>query len=405
MIHIIHHLIDFIISFDYHSIINPTNLLAASAGCIIIHKPEGIKLDEIVYRNSFNRNDHGAGMCFVDNNKLVIIKGMNTVDEMLYEVKKHEEKELLIHYRLMSKGKISDENCHPFFIPGANFPKYEFAVMHNGTLNHRSTIDKSDTNCFVEDVLSPMLDRDPYFFDHQIGMLMMQSFITSQNKFAIMRHNSKDKESDVYIVNRKEGIMYNGCWFSNMSFTDDNSRYIGINDGERMKNWKPKLYIEPAKNSVMYGLSWEGGDYRDGKSHGGKVVKVGNQGVWRFDKDYGWHSLDPRQEGPRGPKHYQEWLNKRPSSKAPPMPPKPGTEELDTMPYLNANQEKIARRECLKIVQEEFPEFSPKKWSTFELASCARAQLRVLIPDYNDLSNRELMEIIIGEDEPAVNQS
>src|SRR6478736_2432554 len=145
--------------------------------CVICHKPAGVHLDEIVYRNCYNRNDHGAGMCFIDDGKLVIIKGLNTVEDMLKKVLEHEDKELLIHYRLMSKGAISDANCHPFHIAGESFPEYEFALMHNGTLPWRSTLTQSDTSCFVEDAIGPYLDRDPYFLDEPMGRAMLAHYI------------------------------------------------------------------------------------------------------------------------------------------------------------------------------------------------------------------------------------
>ncbi len=406
----IHHIIDHLLNFDFLGL-----FAFANAGCIIIAKPAGVKLDEIVYRNCFNRNDHGAGMCFVDDGKLVIIKGLNTIEEALEKIFLHEDKEMLIHFRIMSKGAISDENCHPFHVPGDSFPEYEFAVMHNGTLPWRSTLAQSDTSCFVEDALGPYLDRDPYFLDQPFGRMMLAQFVGSSNKLAIMRCNSEKKEVISYIINKKEGIEFGGCWFSNLSFSDDNSRYIIASDHERMKKWTPKLWVEtpPVKSLPYYGYGqgdWENG--RDGHHHSSsgrgkqpELIKLPERcGFWEFHGPlgvgYGWHNVSVDYKGQRGISDFNAFkaLNHNKGKKSN-IPEVVAMDTLDMMPYLTAEEERLARKECLAICSEEYPEFSPKKWSTMELAAAARALARQACPDYEGLSNRELMKILISGDE------
>ncbi len=192
--------------------------------CLAIHKIKGVVLDVSFYENGFKRNDHGGGFAYVGQNKkgqeeLIVRKGFMNLQAMLAELLPLEkEHEMLIHFRKSSCGGIAPDMCHPFAFESTQFPQYSFAMIHNGTLGYPSTLKKSDTYCFTEDLLFPHLDRDPYFFDSASGMWMMEEIIGSNNKFVIMRYDSEDKETKVYVVNRKQGVELKGCWFSNSSY-------------------------------------------------------------------------------------------------------------------------------------------------------------------------------------------
>ncbi len=72
------------------------------------------------------------------------------------------------------------------------------------------------------------------------------------------------------------------------------------------------------------------------------------------------------------------------------------------MEHLSTAEEKIARRECLKIVGQEYPGFNPKGWSTVELATVTRMLMREASPEYDMMNNKDLMKIIIEGDESEV---
>lgn len=414
MIHLINEIVNHIQQIDLLGL-----MAFAHAGCIIISKPKGVTLDPIVYRNCFNRNDHGVGLCYNDDGKLKIIKGIDDIDEMLELVQSLEEHELLIHYRLMSKGEISAENCHPFEIPAGDYmPEYTFAVMHNGTLDWKHTEKKSDTAHFTEEALTPMLHRDPDFLEFPMCRAMLGAWVKSNNKLAIMRINSETKDGKVYIVNKQEGIFYNGCWFSNMSFTDDNSRFIYTNDHERMKTWKPKLWEEPVKVNIQ-GMGdydsqpWENRRYgKQGKYRDNNIISPLLKGSMRYDDKYGWYNSDPKSTGARCLAEYNAWKEKNkevqlqlPAGTIQGEPQKRPKEELDPMQYLTANDEKMVRKYVLAFMQEAYPDFNPKKWTTMEMSAWARAMLRNQYTEYESFSNKDLMMIILCEDDlaPKVN--
>ncbi len=266
--------------------------------CIIIHRPKGVKLHEYVYRNSFNRNDDGAGISYVKDGKLVIKKGIHKLDQFMKLVDSLEDEEILIHCRLMSKGEVNDSNCHPFHVKSKLFPQFQFAIAHNGTLQWRHTKEKSDTAHFMEDALQPMLDRDPWFFDFDLNRTMMGTFIGLNNKLAVMAYDDKENETSVEFVNKKEGIMYQGCWFSNLSFTEEFSRYPNDHDRTNIDKWEPVLWTEPktyggtaaAWVGGMQGqLGYSSGAYGGSESGSIRGISLKEDG-WKYEGGYGWYN-------------------------------------------------------------------------------------------------------------------
>lgn len=357
--------------------------------CIIIHKPAKVKLDPIIYKNCFARNEDGAGISFVQDDKLVIEKGIMKADDFLKRVLELEELELVIHCRKMSKGAVSEANCHPFPAKSELFPEYEFAVVHNGTLTWRSTVDKSDTAHFVEDVIAPIVNRDPFFFEYPINRAMMAAYISFSNKFCIMRWNSKDKEVEVFFVNKQEGVEYGQCWFSNLSFTDETSRYPVDADRKRIHKWTPKLYWEPTPTTAYT-------NYHKGMYTGAEDDMFSRDGYqtdkedWVFAKGYGWYNKNPKYDGFRSLADYEKATGKKPKS--------PEDAKVDALDYLSKDEIKAVRKPCQEIVKECHPDFNFKNCSTIDLASFARVELRAMIPELKNMTNEALMNhILYGE--------
>ncbi len=197
--------------------------------CVIISKPSGVSLEADVYDECFVRNKDGAGIAYVKDGKIVIEKGFFTAEALIEAVKRNEGAEMIVHCRIATHGTVDKDNCHPFFYESkwgqkeGEEPRFSFAIAHNGVLHSRSTKEKSDTRCFVEDTISEMFDVDPWFLDRGYGIKMVEDFIGMGNKLVIMRYDSKNNETSVWIVNERAGTKDLGCWFSNHSY----------------KRWKP----------------------------------------------------------------------------------------------------------------------------------------------------------------------
>lgn len=196
--------------------------------CIIIAKPKGKVLTEDTIRTCFINNPDGAGITYVDNDNLVITKGLMTIDALLEAMKGHEDKQMVLHFRIASPGMVVNPiNCHPFLIESSDVVEndarvvtHKFAVAHNGRIEWASTAERSDTNMFCEQYLQPMLQDNPYILETEYGIISIHRVINTKsvNKMAIMRYDVASKESAIFLVNEAAGNWDSGCWFSNYSW-------------------------------------------------------------------------------------------------------------------------------------------------------------------------------------------
>lgn len=187
--------------------------------CIMLLKPKEKVFSDELYKECFFNNPDGAGIAYVENGKLVVRKGFFHTEEALKEIRSKESGEMLIHFRKANRGKIDDDNCHPFFVQSDEETKqFSFAIAHNGTLDWFSTKDKSDTMCFIDDILGAQLKRDPWFLDTAAGVVLVEKFLGGGNKMIVLRYDSDKNESKTYILNQKLGNMHEGTWFSNWSW-------------------------------------------------------------------------------------------------------------------------------------------------------------------------------------------
>lgn len=215
--------------------------------CIIIHKPTGIELPEDVYRECFRMHDDGAGIAYVDpdKNELIVEKGFMNIADALKAIRAQEKKEMLIHFRKISRGPANKDNCHPFTVDvwdedkieivqspanekgevttttnKVGQPRFMFAIAHNGTLDIKPEAGWSDTRTFVVKVLGEWLECDPYLFDHQFKRFVIEGFCGPRNKLVIMRYDTVEKQLETFFIN-KNATMCNenlGCWFSNYTW-------------------------------------------------------------------------------------------------------------------------------------------------------------------------------------------
>ena len=206
--------------------------------CIIIHKNSGVTLTDAIYQECFGSHDDGGGFAFIKDGELVIKRGYFNFKKFLKDIRENETLEMLIHCRTANRGTINVANCHPFRIVSSfgtgekKEPRFEFAVVHNGTIfEGRSTAKKSDTMCFIEDVLKPCLDRDPWFLNTAYGIHMIGRTIGFGNKMAIMAYDRKEKTASVHIINKSLGNEAHNCWFSNYSYLPVAKSYRGYMAG------------------------------------------------------------------------------------------------------------------------------------------------------------------------------
>ncbi len=97
--------------------------------CVIIHKPKNVTIEENILRMCWDKNSNGAGFMYSEDNKLIVKRGYMKFKRFEKNFRNVEDKELIIHFRLASCGKVAPELCHPFKI------NENLAVVHNGHIN------------------------------------------------------------------------------------------------------------------------------------------------------------------------------------------------------------------------------------------------------------------------------
>ncbi len=268
--------------------------------CVIVVKPKGVKLKRIYWAECFRMNGHGAGLSYVEDNQLVVDKGYFVFDELYKEIEKHEDKEMVVHFRISSAGSITPGNCHPFFVQSEAKPEFAWAISHNGTLDYLSSKDESDTNMFVNQVLGPQLSRDPWFLDqhpgqHFLKMACRAKYVAgNDSKIVVFRYDSEAKESNIYIANKQLGVDEMGCWFSNSSFR------------------LPMVYHGYTRGGGMHGM---GGDWdaEDDRFFVGK-------GGFMSDKDWSKHGYHLNAQGRWEPNRHRVISPRQVKPLAPALP-------------------------------------------------------------------------------------
>jgi gamma-glutamylcyclotransferase (GGCT)/AIG2-like uncharacterized protein YtfP len=182
--------------------------------CIIISKPAGKTIPAEHISNSHANNADGVGIMHADEGKVVIEKWLDK-DHDKFEARLGElkDKNVVVHYRAASVGKVTLENIHPFWI----FEE-KLAMCHNGTIYNAKPLaqrDESDTVAFAR-----LLKDFPEDFLQRDGLLMMMSnYIGTSSRLAFLDH-----EGNVAIMNKKLGEEIDGIWYSNKYYSDPNMR-------------------------------------------------------------------------------------------------------------------------------------------------------------------------------------
>lgn len=195
--------------------------------CLAIYKPGGVIVPSDAYRNGFASNSHGAGFSYVEDGKLVTVKGLFTFDDFWRAFQPHENKQAIVHFRFATSGLRDNDNCHPFEISS------DTAMIHNGVLSIERNVnpDRSDTWHYCELVLRPFAARDPNFFVRPDVVFMGEAAI-GHDKFCFLR-----ADGQWAIWNEGRGEWDGDAWFSNTSYADCYVRYDAAPAAYHRKWW------------------------------------------------------------------------------------------------------------------------------------------------------------------------
>ena len=177
--------------------------------CVIVFSPKGVEAPtEEQIRDMFRANPDGAGYAYNGRGgKVKFKKGFMTVEDLLKELqplKRWNNKNLAIHFRIGTSGKNDKHTCHPFKI-SSRYDELrqlegEGAVLfHNGIFDDGGAIDKnsSDTQDFVC-AFAPLLKK---YSKSKVRDMALENLITP-SRVLIMYDNNKYK---IYGEWKKDG--------------------------------------------------------------------------------------------------------------------------------------------------------------------------------------------------------
>ncbi len=139
--------------------------------CVIVISKTGKKLPEEILKKCWDKNDDGAGIAVINDDKSTFVsKGYKTYEDFLKGYNSIPSNRHVIHFRLVSKGDDNNAMTHPFVLEANLYKAYnvknsynlcfagdkqnneliefntnEYALFHNGTVSAFGDEDNSDT--------------------------------------------------------------------------------------------------------------------------------------------------------------------------------------------------------------------------------------------------------------------
>lgn len=182
--------------------------------CLLISQPAGTVWTPELITDFYTRNADGVGVMWAQDGYLHYEKTLpKNAQEAVEFVQTHANgKACALHFRMRTHGHTDHDNCHPYEVFGFETPhEMPLLMMHNGVLHTGNAADtsKSDTHHYVRNYLRPLLDKNPELaFSPEFSDLIGKHI--GNNRFVLMNH-----EGQQAVINRSQGVEYNGAWLSN----------------------------------------------------------------------------------------------------------------------------------------------------------------------------------------------
>ena len=175
--------------------------------CIAIMKSVNKKINKKTLQRCYDANPDGAGFMYAQDKKLTVKKGYFTFKDFYKEYKPHEDKQVLLHFRIKTHGPIDKDNCHPFLVNSG------LGFIHNGIISGYGNNKKSDTIEFNEAILQKIVAKhgnNSLFDDPMVELI--------ENVIGYSKLVFLDRHGNYKIMNEDKGEWKNGIWYSNSSY-------------------------------------------------------------------------------------------------------------------------------------------------------------------------------------------
>jgi hypothetical protein len=186
--------------------------------CVICFKPQGVVLTQEDARLMWEANSHGSGFCVWDEKSRtwMMKKGFMSFEALWQEIEPYtkEGSILVVHFRIVSRGKVCPEQTHPFEIAleeGIAF------LFHNGTLDIQITQGSSDTFELAYQLSQLKLNKRQLKLLLREGGLLER--VRAHSRFAVCLPD----EEEPFLVSQWEEVgglkVSNSYWCFGMTYT------------------------------------------------------------------------------------------------------------------------------------------------------------------------------------------
>jgi predicted glutamine amidotransferase len=193
-------------------------------------------------------NPHGAGIAFIDDNKLTITKGIMTRSFLNKCLKSHLYETVIVHLRFATHGNKDIDNTHPFLTCSGGA-----AMAHNGILPSpwSSSGSVSDSRMMAETLsMLKVIDivRDSAQIGYQIGHNKLV-FLSKEGFIHIINHELGEwiEKGKTWISNRITPFHSTDNWWNESKY-DKFSSSVSLDD-ENLKRTE-RWMMEEAKKEI-----------------------------------------------------------------------------------------------------------------------------------------------------------
>ena len=273
--------------------------------CIIVAKEKGQKLpSKETLKTCFNHNSDGAGLMYVQDNKVVIDKGYMDFKSFYKRIKKLQkrfnsdltDKAIVMHFRIGTSGENDKATTHPFPISNKSedlkktYFKTDLGMAHNGIIsNFVYGKDLSDTQNFVKDFVSVFKELDKKFFLNENVMKLLEREANSKLCFL-------DNRENIYYIGNF--IDDNGIKYSNSTYKEYKYTYKYDWNWESDNEWKEyKPTISKVKENqtiqefIEKEIQYEVLEVGDTYEICGCLIEVKDKDYILIDSDYNLYEL------------------------------------------------------------------------------------------------------------------
>lgn len=207
--------------------------------------PPGSILNADDLREAIAENRDGAGYMIRSNGRLLIDRSykddVELVERLIVLQAAHRNDWIVFHARLATHGSCTDDNCHPFVVPGTTW-----ALAHNGIcgLKDGPFSDRSDSRILAEDHI-------PQRTWEQLrdGMADIEKWLGTDK--VVILSSRKERGGPCLIFNHARGVTNkDGTWYSHGLYWPKYRTHRAVEDS--WDNWEHGTYTKQPDGSYRF---------------------------------------------------------------------------------------------------------------------------------------------------------